>query len=125
MVAKLHREAARILALPDVRRRFVACLQDHAVFLHQEALDVLNADADDRTKLAASARLYRQAIAETEEALTCVPGHEDLASNLKNFRHNLGLIVGPEDVPDAMAGRRSNTDEGGEHQHSGASRSGS
>jgi dipeptidyl aminopeptidase/acylaminoacyl peptidase len=66
------------------------------------------------------------AIAEAFLAKSLGGGCEPIGSDFDGA--SLTVPIGAEEVPglaDAMAGRRSNTDEGGEHQHSGASRSGS
>jgi hypothetical protein len=69
-----------------LRELFTICLLNRAYFLHQEAREVATADIDHLTRVATRARLYRQAVAETEEAWALSPGQDKLEKNLAIFR---------------------------------------
>lgn len=66
-----------------------ACLNNLAASLHYEAIEVWESDTDPRTKLAAVSNLYRQAVADLEEAISYNPGDEALATNLEALSKNL------------------------------------
>lgn len=71
------------------RELYGLCLLNHAFFLHQEAMEVQASDVDERTKTATCVRLYRQAVAESEEAQPFLPESEVLRRNLGGFRQVL------------------------------------
>ena len=72
-----------------VRELYVISLLNRAVFLHEEAMEVEDADIDDQTKAATRASLYREGVARMEEGLACAPEHEGLKVNLPRLRQAL------------------------------------
>ena len=80
---------------------FAGCLQDHAFYLHLEALEVSESGTTgSRMRVDTAIELYRQAIAETEEAQRCAPGNDVLTDNLSAMRKNLSRLQSRKDTLD-------------------------
>jgi hypothetical protein len=76
----------------QIRMVCAACLNDLAGLLHQEAMEVWESDMDPATKLAAMSALYRRAVADLEEAVSCKAGDDALSANLETLSKNLSTI---------------------------------
>ncbi len=76
----------------QMRDIFSHCLNNHALSLGEEAIEVIESGIDPTTELSAAIKLYRLAVADLEEALNLTPDDEVIAKNLDIFHNELSTL---------------------------------